>query len=390
MGAAVRILLLTPFLPCARASHGGGSYVGSICDALRRRAELGLLHIKHPGEAAAEQADWSWIGSAEYQGAPGGPGQRLRMLWQWRKQPLLIAKYGSAKIAGLIERARSEFQPDVVLVELAQMAQYLPQLGGLPVILTDHEAGLPANAGTGMGAWADRRDERLWRRYVQQSYGHADMIQAVTQDDAETLQSVLGCEVHVRPPALTPPTLACEPAQTKKTALFLGDYRHAPNQQAAHRLVTRIWPLVRARCPDAELILAGPNPDPIQSLHGHPGVRVLGFVEDLRELMGAARLVLAPLWSGGGFRVKNATALLAGLPVVTNSLGARGCRAPEPACVVREEPATLADAACALLTSPAAAGEAGALARSWAIEQFSADAVADLQLRRIEKLVHPD
>lgn len=383
----MRILFLTPFLPHPGASHGGGSYLGAICEALGQRAEVGVAHLRHPGEPLPDPASWSWSRSAAYQGAPQGVTHRLRMLWHWRRQPLLVAKHWNPAFASVIAEARRTFAPDVALVEMAQMAQYLPCLEGLPTVLTDHEDGRPANAGTGLGGMADRRDLRLWRRYVRRYYPMANRIQAVTQEDAAALQRELGAPVEVRPAALRPPARACAPAAAPQTALFLGDYRHQPNQEAARRLVDEVWPLVRARYPGSELVLAGPNEAPIQSLGERAGVRVVGFVPDLQELMGSARLVLAPLWSGGGFRVKNAAALLSGVPVVTNELGARGCRAPEPACVVRETSAALAEAACVLLGSAEQAGAAGAAARSWAQEQFSPDAVAARQIERLEALV---
>lgn len=383
----MRILFLTPFLPDPGASHGGGSYVGTLCEGLREHAELGLVHLVHGDERPEAQAGWAWRQGVPYQGAPRGAMHRLRMLWRWRDRPLLAAKHWQAAVPQLLADARREFEPDIALVEMAQMAQYLPFLKGLPTILTDHEAGRPANAGTGLGPRADRRDDELWRRYVLRRYAEADLLQAVTGEDAAALQALLGRDVHVRPAALQAPEIACEPSSAPPKALFLGDYRHQPNPEAARRLAGEIWPLVRSRCPDAELLLAGPHSTPIEDLARHDGVRVLGFVEDLRALLGSARLVFAPLWSGGGFRVKNASALLHGLPVVTNALGARGCRAPEPACTVRESSEDLADAAVALLASPDVAGAAGVEARRWALHEFSAEAVARLQLDRIEAVL---
>ena len=136
-----------------------------------------------------------------------------------------------------------------------------------------------------------------------------------------------------------------------------------------------------------ELHFAGPHDDAIRKLAANDGVQVRGFVEDLPGLLASSRLVLAPLWSGGGFRVKNATSLLHGLPIVTNELGARGCRAPEPAGVVREDADGLADAAIALLDSRDRAREAGAQARRWAVQHYAMETAAKLQLERIEALL---
>ena len=309
------------------------------------------------------------------------------MLWRWRNRPLLVAKYWQPELVDCIQAARREFQPDVALVELAQMAQYLPALRGLPTIFTDHEAGRPANAPTGLGAGADRRDNRLWQQYIRNHYPLATAIQAVTQEDADALAEQTGRDVSVRPPTLHIPDTACHPGAAPKAALFFGDYRHGPNPEAATRLATEVWPLVRNAQPDAELLLAGPNEQAIRSLHGLPGVRVVGFAPDLAKLLGSARVVLAPLWSGGGFRVKNATALAHGVPVVTNELGSRGCLAGDPACLIGETAEQLAMATVRHLASAEFAEAAGAKAREWAQAQFAPGAVAQRQLERIELLL---
>ncbi|MFT4512427.1 MAG: hypothetical protein ACI89X_000208 [Planctomycetota bacterium] len=383
----MRILFLTPFLPDPAASHGGGSYLGALAEGLKEKAELGLVSLRHANEGLGPDTTWSWQGSADYAGAPRGMTHRLRMLWRWRNRPLLAAKYWQPEFVEHIETARREFAPDVVLVELAQMAQYLPALRGLPTVLTDHEAGRPANAHTGLGAAADRRDSRLWRSYIQKHYAQATVIQAVTQEDADALAQQTGREVLVRPPTLHIPDTACQPGAAAKAALFLGDYRHSPNPEAATRLATEVWPLVRKAHPDAELLLAGPHEAPIRSLNELPGVRVIGFVPDLAELLGRVRVVLAPLWSGGGFRVKNATALAHGVPVVTNELGSRGCLADDPACLVAETADELANATMRHLDSVDFASAAGTKARNWARAQYAPAAVAQLQLDRLQQLL---
>lgn len=382
----MRILFLTPFLPDPAATHGGGSYVGSLADGLKGTAELGLVYLRHPGEGPANDATWQWHASAGYRGTPKGLAHRLRMLWRWRSQPLLAAKYWQPELVALLARAKAEFQPDAVLVEMAQMAQYLPHLAGTPTIFTDHESGRPANMSTGLGAAADRRDGRLWRQYVSHLYPQASQVQAVTQEDADLLAAHLGQPVWVRPPTIAIPELASQPGAAPPHALFLGDYRHGPNPEAARRLAIEVWPLVRKAQPTAELLLAGPHEQSIRPLGELPGVSVLGFVPDLAALFGRVRLVLSPLWSGGGFRVKSATALAHGVPIVTNELGSRGCLAPPPACSIAESSADLANATVQLLASAEHAEAAGRIARDWAAERYAAPAVARLQYERIESL----
>ncbi len=114
---------------------------------------------------------------------------------------------------------------------------------------------------------------------------------------------------------------------------------------------------------------------------------MLGFVPDLPGLFAQVRLLLAPLWSGRGFRVKAATALAHGVPVVTNILGARGLPAPPPAMQKAEDSDELAALAATLLRDPARAAEAGAAAHAWARRRLAPAAVAKTQLQRLHELV---
>lgn len=392
-GPQMRILLVAPFLPHRRAPHGGGVYLAALAESLGRRSQLGLAALMRPEETqlvADPQPTWSWQGLLPFAERPPGRGRRrhqLRMLWRWRNQPLVAAKHWHAELPALLQRARAEFAPDVVLVELAQMAQYLPFLQGVPTILTDHEAGCPANTTTGLGAFGDRRDQRLWRRYTQRYYPMASLLQAVTAEDAATLAAQLGREVLVRPPVFAVPRAPIAPEQAPPRALFLGDYSHHPNREAAATLVRDVYPLLRAKAPTAELWLAGPHEDRLHDLAVPPGVRVLGYVPDLGGLFAQVRLLLAPLWSGGGFRMKALAALAHGLPVVTNALGGRGCSARSPACTIAEGPAALAAATVALLHSAPLAAEAGRAAFAWARGNLGGEAVAELVMDRAQRLL---
>ncbi|MBM4061459.1 MAG: glycosyltransferase [Planctomycetes bacterium] len=388
----MRLLLLAPFLPDPCAVHGGGIYLAAVASALARQAEVGLVALVSKAEQQLLQAPripWRFLGTLPRREPPRDHGRlrhRLRMLWLWTRLPLVAAKHWEPAMVPLLARARAEFRPDAVLVELAQMAQYLPFLQGLPTVLTDHEAGCPANTSTGLGPLCDRRDARLWSRYVQRFYPRASLVQAVTAEDAATLAGQLGRLVAVREPTLAVPDEPVAPGLAPARALFLGDYRHGPNPEAAQMLVREVLPRLQARIPDAELWLAGPNQERIGFLAGTPGVRLLGFVPDLHGLFAQVRLLLAPLFSGGGFRVKALAALAHGLPVVTNRLGARGCSAGPPACTVAEGADALAAAALDLLRSPERAAQAGAGGFAWAGANLTGEAVAARQLSRIRAL----
>ena len=155
----------------------------------------------------------------------------------------------------------------------------------------------------------------------------ARSVIALSADEARGAEGVLGRRVPRLDLVFPPVGERPQPVAPGPTALYLGDRAWAPNL-AGLRELYRLWPVIRARVPAAELLVAGgavgAEPAP------PPGVRVLGFVEDLDEVWAAARVLLAPIPIGGGVRVKVLEAAARGLPVVGSpaAIGSIGAYLP--------------------------------------------------------------
>jgi glycosyltransferase involved in cell wall biosynthesis len=96
-------------------------------------------------------------------------------------------------------------------------------------------------------------------------------------------------------------------------------------------------------------------------------VDVLGFVPDLAAELGRARLGLAPIWVGGGTRIKVLEALAAARPVVGTALGVEqiGFADGEHG-LVADDDRGLADACVALLADAALGRRLGLAGRDLA------------------------
>jgi GT2 family glycosyltransferase len=106
--------------------------------------------------------------------------------------------------------------------------------------------------------------------------------------------------------------------------LFVGGFRHTPNIDAVHWLVTQILPRVRARRPGIGLHVVGSDlPPELLALRGD-GTTFHGHVADLGPLLRASRLSVAPLRFGAGVKGKVNQALACGLPVVATTCAIEG------------------------------------------------------------------
>ena len=108
--------------------------------------------------------------------------------------------------------------------------------------------------------------------------------------------------------------------------VFIGNFRHAPNWDAALQLKERLWPAIRAKMPTAQLSVYGAYPaKKVTNLHNPAqGFHVKGWVEDAREALSQYKVMLAPIRFGAGVKGKLVTAMQCSTPSVTTPCGAEG------------------------------------------------------------------
>ena len=105
---------------------------------------------------------------------------------------------------------------------------------------------------------------------------------------------------------------------------FLGSYRHPPNSDAVEHFLTNIWPQFSARMPGVRFLIAGSGlPEKFLKLKSDTIVPI-GFIEDLEELMGSVRIMVAPLRYGAGIKGKVISSMCFGVPQVASRMAAEG------------------------------------------------------------------
>jgi glycosyltransferase involved in cell wall biosynthesis len=110
------------------------------------------------------------------------------------------------------------------------------------------------------------------------------------------------------------------------TLVFPGIFSYLPNAIAALFLAEEILPRLAAACGSCRLWLVGPMPPPelLAAAARDPRITVTGPVPDVRPYLAEATAMAAPLFHGGGTRLKVIEAFAAGLPVISTAKGAEG------------------------------------------------------------------
>lgn len=158
-----------------------------------------------------------------------------------------------------------------------------------------------------------------------------DLTLMISHVETELLQSTFSVSselLHTVPFMLSPlPDFDALPEfDQRQHLILLGNYRHAPNRDAAMTL-RQHWPQWRSRFPQGtELHVLGAYVDhAIQALHRPQiGFRVMGRAQDALYTLRQYRLNLGWLRFGAGIKGKVADAWLSGTPTVATAIAAEG------------------------------------------------------------------
>ncbi|WP_218118936.1 glycosyltransferase [Nitrosospira sp. Nsp1] len=175
---------------------------------------------------------------------------------------------------------------------------------------------------------------------------------------------------------MTVPNAVTLPAATSPSLepriVMLGNYEYPPNRLGVEFFLDQVWPIIFANCPSAEVIFAGHRVEVIQHYaYPPPQVTFPGFVEDLDELYRRARIVICPILTGGGTRVKIMEAAAYGRPIVSTSIGAEGIDLIDgKEIILRDSPKDFANACVELLKDHYTAQIFGLAARAAAESRY--------------------
>lgn len=249
-------------------------------------------------------------------------------------QPFTAAKYRSRTMRGAIHAAMRKNAIAVAHADSLPSGQYLAKVSG-PKLLTNHnvehqrlyryaaQRRLPFyRLALSVQGWLTRRYEREMVRAI------GNCVVVSESDRAELARLAPTAKFFLVPngtDASLPLLPPADPAGT--TALWVGGMDDPFNREAVLHFASRILPLVREQIPTFEWRVIGRDPPPLllsQARAPGSGVRVDGFVPTLREAYERCTIVVVPLLSGGGTKLKVLEAMAMGRAVVTTPVGAEG------------------------------------------------------------------
>jgi glycosyltransferase involved in cell wall biosynthesis len=179
------------------------------------------------------------------------------------------------------------------------------------------------------------------------------------------------------------------PLPAERRVLFPATLGYAPNVDGALWFCTEIWPLVRAAVPGATVELVGREPVPeVLALQELDGISVHADVPSMTPHYDGASVVVVPLRSGTGTRLKALEAMASGRPVVGTTIGLEGIGVRDREQVlIAEEPGQFAAAVTDLLSDDVLADQIAAAGRVHVEQRFGWDRIGRDYVDLIGRLI---
>lgn len=391
----MRILLLTPRVPWPPID-GGRIAMGRLAEGLvHAGASVELLSLnprKHRAAVAAAPVPMQAIDIDTSRLI----GPALRALAG--DIPFIVGRFVSNEFRDALRAALRRFVPDVVQIESPLLLPYavvVREESVARVVLRSLNVefriweGMARNERNPLRRFAVRRVASSLRAYEVRHLNTPEAIVPISNDDAEVFHG-LGCTrpMHVVPCGITLGDLA-HTAPEAGSVGFIGSLDFRPNQEAVRWIVDELWPRVTERAPKARLSIAGSGPpDWLRRRARGQNIDFPGEVSDAQAFMQRMSVMIAPLFAGGGMRIKVLEAMALARPVVATTLGAGGIDVENGRDIfIADDVTAFTDSVVRLLRETDTASRIGNAGRATVMDRYDNDTLARGLVRFYESLL---
>ncbi|MCK4569797.1 MAG: glycosyltransferase [Bacteroidales bacterium] len=250
------------------------------------------------------------------------------------KLPYNAERFVTKEFSEKLEQLLTDEDFDIIQLEGLYLAPYVP-------LIRKHSKAF-------LSMRAHNIEHEIWERTVKQRSGLSklytgiiarrvrrmelshlnsyDAMVPITGRDGEMLKS-LGCELplHVSPTGIKAADFSKYDATPEFPSIFhIGALDWSPNQEGIEWFLKNCWSKLHNKYPNLKFYIAGRNaPDFIRNI-SEPKVVFLGEVDNAYAFMESKAVMIVPLLSGSGMRIKIIEGMALGKSIVSTSIGAEG------------------------------------------------------------------
>jgi glycosyltransferase involved in cell wall biosynthesis len=398
---ARRILILTNRVPYP-LNDGGNLAVHAMIEGYKKAGWevylLSMLTSRHP--VPAEKLDTLFTGLAGFQVVPVNNNVKpINTLanYLFSKKPNHVARFASRSFDQKLKEVLASFKPEIVQMESIFLTPYLDTIkknskavNVLRLHNIEHQV------------WERLADEiknpfkkmylanlsRRIKKFEIESWKKFDLLLPITKDDAAIVH-FLYHHVNMLIAPFGIDTANIKPSEHEKwIGYHIGAMDWIPNAEAMKWFISQVWPQVMNVTPDFRFFFAGRNMPEYFMGHLPIGINCAGEVEDASAFIADKKILIVPLRSGGGIRVKILEAMAAGKLVISTDVGMQGIEAVNGQHYLAANSARqFKDAIRKALSDKLASERMAANGQALILEKYRLEAVAETVIKGIETLL---
>ncbi len=223
---------------------------------------------------------------------------------------------------------------DIVQVETLFMSPYLDtirELSQAKIVLRAHN--IEHRIWKRVASITKNRLKKLYlkhlsamlERYEKEVIKEYDGVVPISSFDAPFFQKLTSHPVMALPTGIDPNRIPeIRTGETEHALFHIGAMNWMPNEEGIKWFIDQVWPEVHAELPNLKLYLAGREmPSWLSDLKSDQ-IEVVGEVPDAYGFIQSKLILIAPLFSGSGIRIKIIESMAMGKAVISTTIGAEG------------------------------------------------------------------
>jgi len=239
--------------------------------------------------------------------------------------PIRQTHYYSKKFRNAVKRNLSTFKPDIIYIEHTVMVQYIPRkIPGVKLFFFNDESILFVKANRLIKTAKEKIKNIFMEVREKKAIIRSDAVFTISNQEKDFLVGKgYNRDVEFLPYGIDSNYFYYnwKPDFDKIKILFLANFIHYPNREAI-KFITKYLPHLFNQ-KQIEFIIVGRNTKKIKKYVGGK-VLIYDNVPDVREFYWNSTIFIAPLFYGGGLRIKILEAANCGIPIVMSSLANNG------------------------------------------------------------------
>jgi glycosyltransferase involved in cell wall biosynthesis len=313
------------------------------------------------------------------------------------REPEHAVRFYDAGYKARLRQALNEFKPDVVQVESVYLSTYLPDVRELSkaiTVLRLHNVeyqiwqGLATKHKNVIKQYYFGNLATRVRNFERAAWMEYNLLLPITEKDANMVTRLENVEHMLVAPFGIDTEKIKQGHNERWVGYHIGAMDWIANRAGIKWFIEKAWPQVRRQVPDFEFYFAGRKmPDDFRKLN-IPGVHCLDEVASAEDFIADKKILIVPLWSGGGIRVKILEAMAAGKVVITTNTGIKGIEARSGEHYMQaRKPEDFAKAIKWCMDNKDLAGKMGANARKLIEEKYEQGKVMGSVIGEVNRLI---